>query len=76
MFKPNGQNRCETLADKACPLISSDHPRTEASNAVKTFLGGSGPNTNNAPFYNAFTIAWFKATTNGMAVLKPLSDTC
>ncbi|KAL3788690.1 hypothetical protein HJC23_001889 [Cyclotella cryptica] len=76
MFKPNGQNRCESNEDVECPMYSRDNPRIEAAKAVKNFLGGSAPNSNNAPFYNAFTIAWFKATTNGLDALKPLTDTC
>lgn len=76
MLKPNGQNRCEINENRECQMISQGHPRIEAARAVKKYLGGSGPNSNNAPFYNAFTIAWFKATTNGMETLRPLQDTC
>lgn len=78
LFKSNGRNRCEvsSLENKECSRINRNHPRFEASKAVKTFLGGSGPNDNNAPFYDAFAVAWFKATTNGLDVLKPLKDTC
>lgn len=76
MFKRNGQNRCEVNENNACNEYSRDSPRIEAVKAVKRYLGGSGPNSNNAPFYNAFTIAWFKATTNGMENLRPLRDTC
>ena len=76
MFKRNGKNRCDIDEERECQMYSSDNPRIEAATAVKKFLGGSGPNSNNAPFYDAFTIAWFKSTTNGMQNLRPLSDTC
>ena len=76
MFKRNGRNRCDRHENNECQMYAQNNPRIEATRAVKKFLGGNGPNSNNDPFYRAFTVAWFKATTNGMESLKPLRDTC
>jgi hypothetical protein len=76
LFKSNGQSRCDNNANRQCRSYSQNNSRIQATSAVVNYLGGSTPNSNNTPFYNAFTIAWFKATTNGMDNLKPLSDTC
>ena len=48
----------------------------EAVNAVLDYLGGSSPNDNQGPFYQAFEIAWHKATTNGHDDLKPVRRMC
>jgi hypothetical protein len=50
--------------------------RWEARQAVGEMLGGDYPNTNNEPFYTAFTEAWGKATTVGQTNLSPLSESC
>ncbi len=73
-----GNNRCITdeLSNNACLSYDSSNDRFPASQAVRKYLGGSGPNNNNAPFYDAFTIAWFKATTNGLDNLKPIREKC
>mmetsp|Transcript_36903 Transcript_36903/g.89013 ORF Transcript_36903/g.89013 Transcript_36903/m.89013 type:complete len:445 (-) Transcript_36903:225-1559(-) len=76
LFKENGQSRCEANADRQCSVIGSDHPRWEAAQAVRKFLGGSSANDNNWHFYEAFTLAWFKATLNGRTHLKPIMNEC
>ena len=78
LFKGNGNNRCETnfLSNNECLSYQNGHDRFPAAQAVKKYLGGSGPNNNNAPFYDAFSIAWFKATTNGLDYLKPITNQC
>ena len=76
IFKPNGESRCEEHENLQCSVIGSDHPRWEASLAVRRYLGGSAANDNNEAFYDAFRLAWFKATLNGRSHLKPLMDEC
>lgn len=72
-FKPNGQSRCANNKNRQCRRHSQNNPATAAA---LSYLGGSSPNSNNTPFYKAFTLAWYKATTNGIRGLKPLRDTC
>lgn len=71
-----GRSRCETDGDKQCTRIENTHPRWAASMAVRKYLGGSSPNNDNSAFYDAFRLAWYKATMNGMDNLKPVMDTC
>jgi len=59
-----------------CPLLPENHPRSEAFEAFEEFLGGSDPNDNQAPFYNAFRESWRKATKVGQNNLQPLVDSC
>ena len=68
--------RCESHADKQCALYDSSNSRIEASRAIRKYLGGNEPNDNNAPFYHAFKVAWFKSTINGHSNLKPVMDSC
>mgnify|MGYP003326411059 CR=1 FL=1 len=76
---PDGQNQCvdDQAARRRCPMLSqSSGGRFEARRAVGTMLGGGFPNTNNEPFYAAFTEAWRKATTVGQTNLSPLVESC
>jgi len=75
-FDPSGRSRCLSDADNQCPTIDSSHPRWQAARAVRRYLGGSTQNDSNQAFYQAFKLAWFKATLNGMEHLKPVMDTC
>jgi len=74
----DGQDRCidSDAARRRCPMYSQTHSRWEAREAVGEMLGGSYPNTNNEPFYNAFTEAWRKATTVGQSNLSSLVESC
>ncbi|KAL3788224.1 hypothetical protein HJC23_004691 [Cyclotella cryptica] len=75
----DGQNWCdweEKLSDLKCTRYDSDSSRMEAVESVVEFLGGRRPNENNDPFYQAFSTAWFKATTNGHGDLKALRGEC
>lgn len=75
----NGSNQCdvdEILSNKKCRRYRRNDTRMEAVNAVLEYLGGSSPNDNQGPFYNAFTVAWYKATTNGHDELKPIRRMC
>lgn len=47
-------------AARRCPFYSQIDARWEARQAVGEMLGGSYPNTNNVPFYNAFAEGWRK----------------
>jgi hypothetical protein len=66
----------ETYSNMECTRYGGNNDRMEAVAAVVEFLGGAPENSNNAPFYEAFTSAWFKATTNGHADLKAVRDQC
>lgn len=66
----------ETFSDNECTRYLSGNDRMEAVKSVVEFLGGAPENKNNDPFYKAFAVAWFKATTNGHDNLKALSDQC
>ena len=59
-----------------CP--TAEQVRPEAVAAFDEFIGGANlGNNNNAPFYDAFFIAWEKATENGHSgLLSPLVDSC
>lgn len=76
LFAPNGRSRCGSNANRQCRRYSQNNSRIQATQAVVSYLGGSSPNSNNTPFYRAFALAWYKATTNGQYKLKPLKDTC
>lgn len=43
------------------------------TDAVANYLDGGDDNTN---FYEAFRLAWFKATTNGLADLRQIVESC
>ena len=74
----DGQNRCidNAVASRRCPFYREDDPRFEARESVQEMLGGSFPNDNNEPFYEAFREGWRKATTVGQTDLLPLAETC
>jgi len=57
-----------------CPF--ADIVRSEAFNAVETFLGGGLNSNDNGPFYDGFSVAWEKATENGAADLSDVSAKC
>lgn len=77
-FFPDGGTECLTdeLASRQCPFYSQSSSRIEAVDAVEEMLGGELPNSNNDPFYNAYTEAWVKATENGWDNLLPLAESC
>ncbi|KAL7535842.1 hypothetical protein ACHAXR_009140 [Thalassiosira sp. AJA248-18] len=77
-FYDNGQNQCvdREASRRRCPMYSSNNPRREMADAVQEMLGGSYPNTNNQPFYDAFAEAWEKATTLGQTNLSTLDESC
>ena len=75
----DGSNQCDrggdTLRNAPCASYAPDSTRVEAANAVELFAGlnnNGGFNNDNSPFYDAFTVAWNKATTNGLSGLQPL----
>ena len=75
----NGRNQCDVediLSDRKCRRYRRNDPRMESVNAVLEYLGGGTPNDNQGPFYRAFAMAWYKATTNGLDDLQPLRRTC
>ncbi|KAL3777799.1 hypothetical protein HJC23_003572 [Cyclotella cryptica] len=74
----NGQSKCMdiNLAREQCPLYSKQDRRWAATEAVVEYIGGSRGSKNNEPFYNAFAVAWEKATTNGWDDLLALSEDC
>lgn len=76
----SGENAClnPDLLNVECLPYADDSPRQNAVNAITEFIGGNNPNNdNNAPFYEAFTIAWKKATMKGWeGQLQPLKQTC
>mmetsp|Transcript_23426 Transcript_23426/g.49481 ORF Transcript_23426/g.49481 Transcript_23426/m.49481 type:complete len:105 (-) Transcript_23426:499-813(-) len=78
LFYSNGSNSCmnEDLENDQCRRYSQNDSKMAATDAVIEYLGGTSPNTNNEPFYNAFTTAWTKATTLGWNNLSPLSESC
>lgn len=68
--------RCCTTGNfqcSQCPRYSSNSSRKAAERAVLKMLGGLPGNTNNAPFYNAFEVAWNKMTSAGQDYLIPLT---
>ena len=78
----NGGNQCDrggaVLRNTPCASYAPDSTRVEAANAVELFAGlnnNGGFNNDNSPFYDAFTVAWNKATTNGLTGLQPLVTT-
>lgn len=75
---PNGDDTCieAEAAARKCPVLSASHSRYEARQTVGEMLGGSFPNSNNVPFYSAFTESWNKATTLGQSNLSLLKSTC
>ena len=78
VLDPNGDDTCidAVAAQNKCPMLSNTHSRFEALETVEEMLGGSYPNTNNVPFYSAFTDSWSKATTLGWKNLFPLAESC
>ena len=74
----NGQDQCidNNLARRRCPMYTEAHARYESRQIVGEMLGGTLPNNNQQPFYDAFTEAWRKATTVGQTNLSPLSESC
>lgn len=75
-YPEDGLDRCIDEALSRCPIYSQSHSRWEAREAVGEMLGGTYPNENNVPFYNAFSEAWRKATTVGQTNLSPLAESC
>ncbi|KAL7553876.1 hypothetical protein ACHAWF_017211, partial [Thalassiosira exigua] len=73
----NGQDRCvdADAAIRQCPMYQQGHSRFEAREAVHEFLGPF-PNDDNTAFYDAFKVAWRKATTVGQPNLSPLVESC
>ena len=77
----NNGNQCDrgdtVLSNTPCASYAPGSVRAEAANAVELFAGlnnNGGFNNDNSPFYDAFTVAWNKATTNGLSGLQPLVD--
>lgn len=77
-FYTDGEDQCVDVdaAARSCPMYSQFQDRWEARQAVGEMLGGDYPNSNNEPFYTAFTEAWGKATTVGQSNLSLLSENC
>ena len=57
---------------RTCPMAHMHSSRE----AVEEMLGRDAHPHPNAPFYNAFTEAWRKATTVGQDNLSPLVESC
>ena len=79
----DGSNQCDRGASELsaipCSTYAPGSVRAEAANAVELFAGRretGGFNNDNSPFFNAFTSAWSKATTNGWDDLQPLAESC
>ncbi|KAL7430594.1 hypothetical protein ACHAXH_004714 [Discostella pseudostelligera] len=73
LFDGNGQPHCNTNWDTQCSMYEDGNSRKEATDAVANYLDGGDDNTN---FYEAFRLAWFKATTNGLADLQQIVESC
>lgn len=73
LFDGNGQPLCNTNWNNQCIMYEEGNSRKEATDAVAKYLSGGDDNTN---FYEAFRLAWFKATTNGLADLKQIVQSC
>lgn len=74
-----GNNACDrnglVLRNTQCATYPAGSPRAESASAVELFAGlraGGGFDNDNTPFFNAFAIAWGKATTNGLSDLVGL----
>ena len=65
------RNGCPREINDVC--TSSENARPEAFEAFESFLAN---NNNNDPFYEAYSVAWQKATENGYDSLRELQDTC
>ena len=77
LYNTSGESHCRTeWENNQCSVYDRDHPRWEASEAVKRYLGAPHVNDDNGNFYEAFRMAWLKATMNGMHDLKPVMDSC
>lgn len=76
LFDGRGVSHCQKERDRQCPMYRADHPRREATEAVIHYLGAPDIDDDNGNFYEAFRVAWFKATMNGMHDLKPVVDKC
>lgn len=61
---------CQTEQDNQCSRYDGDDDRYEATAAVYDSV------VNNENFYNAFRLAWFKATTNGMKEMRSIEESC
>ena len=74
----NGENKCvdREATARRCPMYSSNNPRRAMRDAVDEMLGGDSPNDNNQPFFDAFEIAWGKATTLGSSDLMTMDGSC
>lgn len=53
-------------------MYEEGNSRKEATDAVAKYLDGD----DNSNFYEAFRLAWFKATTNGLADLRQIVESC
>ena len=76
LFDSDGISHCQEAADNQCGLYPPNHPRMGAVDAVMEFLGDGDDNDDNTHFYEAFKIAWLKATVNGQHDLHPLRESC
>lgn len=74
MFRTNGDSHCAQDEDKQCPLYGAGNPSWEAAEAVQEYLGAPGEMDNNEAFYEAFKLAWLRATMNGMYDLHPIKE--
>ena len=78
IFDSNPEGCCSSRDNNCnldlCPRYPANHSRAAAVAAVTTFISSGN---NNAPFYNAFTGAWEKATRLGWeGQLSPLANIC
>lgn len=73
LFDENGQPYCNSDWNNQCTMYEEGNSRKEATDAVVKYLSGGDDNTT---FYEAFRLAWFKATTNGLADLKQIAQSC
>lgn len=78
-FRIDGTNACDGLVETPCSTYDDLSSRKDAADAVNLFATGGSNNigsTNNGPFYEAFEVAWVKATTNGHEGLYQLGPNC
>ncbi|KAL7539626.1 hypothetical protein ACHAXR_009456 [Thalassiosira sp. AJA248-18] len=76
LFKSDGESHCQMDEDRQCDVYDMDHSRWEASEAIKEYLGDPSVEDDDGHFYEAFRVAWLKATVNGMHNLHPLQESC
>ena len=78
-IRNNGVNACNAagrdLENTLCGTYPEGHSRRDAADAVSLFSGGTN-SVALSSFYNAFAIAWEKATKNGWSNLQDLKATC